>query len=143
MLAGVSVMEAALVHLVVMRWSAAAAWGLTALSGYGTVWLIAMARAFVLRPVLVASGELVVRGGMMWTVRVPLGAIAAVEGGGAKCGLRVPPASQPNVTLRLSEAVTARGMYGMTRRVTSVALAVDDREGFVRSVSPSCARMAD
>ena len=71
-LAGVSVMEAALVHLVVMRWSVAAAWGLTALSGYGTVWLTAMARAFVLRPVLVEGGELVVRGGMMWTVRVPL-----------------------------------------------------------------------
>ena len=39
-LAGVSVMEAALVHLIVMRWSAAAAWVLTALSGYGAVWLI-------------------------------------------------------------------------------------------------------
>ena len=128
-------MEAALVHLVVMRWSAAAAWVLTALSGYGTVWLIALARAFVLRPVLVDDGELVVRGGMMWTVRVPLRAIAAIEPGGAKCDLRVPPASQPNVTLRLSEGVTARGMYGMTRRVASIALAVDDRDGFVRAVS--------
>ena len=50
MLAGVSVMEAALVHLIVMRWSTPAAWILTALSSYGAVWLIAMARAFVLRP---------------------------------------------------------------------------------------------
>jgi hypothetical protein len=96
-LAGVSVMEAALVHLIVMRWSTPAAWILTALSSYGAVWLIAMARAFVLRPVLVEGGELVVRGGMMWTVRVPLRAIAAIEPGGAKCGLRMPPASQPNV----------------------------------------------
>ena len=107
---------------------------MTALSGYGAVWLMAMARAFVLRPVLVEGGELVVRGGMMWTVRVPLRAIAAIESGGAKCGLRVPPASQPNVALRLSEAVTARGMYGMTRQVSSIALAVDDRDGFVRAL---------
>jgi hypothetical protein len=133
-LAGVSVMEAALVHLVVMRWSTAAAWGLTALSGYGTVWLIAQARAFVLRPVLVEEGELVVRGGMMWTARVPLGVVGTIGPGGEKCDLRVPPASQPNVTLHLSERVTARGMYGMRRQVASIALAVDDRERFVRAV---------
>ena len=133
-LAGVSVMEAALVHLVVMRWSTAAAWVLTAVSAYGTVWLIAQARAFVLRPVLVHDGVLVVRAGMMWTVRVPLQAIAAVEQGGAKCDLRVPPASEPNVRLRLSEGVTACGMYGVKRRVASIALAVDDREGFVCAV---------
>src|SRR6185295_1564896 len=90
-LAGVSVMEAALVHLIVMRWSAAGAWILTALSSYGAVWLIAMARAFVLRPALVKDGELVVRGGMMWTVRVPIRIIAAIESGAVKCGLRVPP----------------------------------------------------
>ncbi len=133
-LAGVSLMEAVLVHLLVMRWSTAGAWVLTALSGYGTVWLIAQARAFVLRPVLVEVEELVVRCGMMWTVRVPLRAIAAVEQGGAKCDLRVPPASQPNVTLRLSEEVAARGMYGVKRRVRSIALAVDDRDAFVRAV---------
>jgi hypothetical protein len=134
-LAGVSVMEAALVHLVVMRWSAAAAWILTALSSYGAVWLIAMARAFVLRPVLVKGGELVVRGGMMWTARVPIRAIAAIESGAAKCGLQMPPACQPNVTLRLSEAVAARGIYGMTRHVLSIGLAVDDRDGFVKSLT--------
>jgi hypothetical protein len=139
MLAGVSVMEAALVHLVVMRWSVAAAWGLTTLSGYGAIWLIAMARAFVLRPVLLEGGELVVRSGMMWTARVPLEAIAASEPGGAKCGLRVPPASEPNVTLRLSEAVTARGMYGMTRQVASIGLAVDDRDAFMRALSDGAA----
>jgi hypothetical protein len=134
-LAGVSVMEAALVHLLVTRWSTSAAWVLTGLSGYGCVWLIAQARAFVLRPVLVEGGELVVRSGMMWTTRVPLQAIAAVEVGGPKCDLRVPPASQPTVTLRLSESVEAQGMYGMRRRVASIALAVDDREGFLRAVA--------
>jgi hypothetical protein len=134
-LGGVSVMEAALVHLVVTRWSVAAAWGLTALSGYGTAWLTAMARAFVLRPVLVEGGELVVRGGLMWTVRVPLHTIDTIERGGAKCGLRVPVASEPTVSLRLSEAVTARGMYGMTRQVTSIGLAVDDPEGLVQALT--------
>ena len=103
MLAGVSVMEAALVHLVVMRWSVAAAWVLSALSIYGMVWLVAMARAFVLRPVLVQEGELVARSGMMWTVRVPL---ADDRRGGIgrrrNFDMKLPPASEPNVVLRLA-----------------------------------------
>ena len=134
-LAGVGVMEAALVHVVVMRWSAAAAWALTALSIYGTVWLIAVARSFVLRPVLVQSGQLVARGGIMWSVRIPLATICAVESGSARCDLKLPPASEPNVVLRLAEPVTARGMYGMTRRVSSLALAIDDRSGFERALT--------
>jgi hypothetical protein len=44
-------------------------------------------------------------------------------------------ASQPNVALRLSEAVTARGIYCRTRQVASVAPAVDDPEDFVRALS--------
>jgi len=130
-LAGVSVMEAVLVHLLVMRWSATAAWALTALSVYGAVWLVALARAFVLRPVLLEGAELVVRSSMMWSVRVPLRAIAAIDPGGAASGLRVPMASQPNVTLLLSGTVTARGMYGITRQVDRIALAVDHPDAFV------------
>jgi hypothetical protein len=133
-LAGVSIMEAALVHLIVMRWSAAAAWTLTALSLYGAVWLIAIARAFVLRPVLIEGGELSARGGMIWTVRIPLTAICAVEAGTAAHDLKLPPASEPNVVLRLSALVTAHGIYGMTRRVSALALALDDRDGFQRAL---------
>ena len=134
LLAGVSVMEAGLVHLVVMRWSVVGAWALTGFSVYGMVWLIAMARAFAVRPVLVRGGELVARSGMMWTVRVPLAAIRAMESGGAGYDLKLPPACEPNVILRLAEPVTAHGMYGMTRRISSLALAVDDRGGLVRAL---------
>jgi hypothetical protein len=66
---------------------------------------------------------------------VPLHTIDTIERGGAKCGLRVPVASEPTVSLRLSEAVTARGMYGMTRQVTSIGLAVDDPEGLVQALT--------
>ncbi len=134
-LAGVSVMEAALVHLVVMRWSAAAAWVLTGCSIYGMVWLVAMARAFVVRPVLVQEGGLVVRSSMMWTVRVPLEMIRAVESAGGDFDMKLPPASEPNVVLRFAGPVTARGMYGMTRQdISSLGLAVDDRSGFLRAL---------
>jgi hypothetical protein len=133
-LAGVSLIETVLVHFVVMRWSVAAAWALSALSIYAMVWFVALARSFVLRPVLVRNGELIARGGMLWTVRIPLAAIASVESGDTTYAMKIPPASPPNVVLRLSEPVTARGIYGMTRRVSSLALAIDDQTAFVRAI---------
>jgi hypothetical protein len=138
MLAAVTVMEAALVHLVAMRWSRSAAWVLTALSAYAVVWLVGMSRAIVLRPVLVGDGEIVVRSGIMWTVRVPVTAIAAVDRG-PTFDMKVPPACQPNVVLRFAEPVVARGVYGVTRRVASVGIAVDDREAFERALAAATA----
>ncbi len=133
-LAGVSLIETVLVHLVVMRWSVAAAWALSALSIYGMVWLVAMARSFVLRPVLVKDGELIARSGILWTLRIPLADIASVESGDTTYAMKLPPASQPNVVLRLAQPVTAFGIYGMTRRVSSLALAIDDQTAFVRAI---------
>jgi hypothetical protein len=135
MLAAVSVMEAGLVHLVVTRWSAPAAWVLSALSAYATVWLVAVARAFVLRPILLRESELVVRGGITWTVHVPLEMIAGVETCTEARGLRIPLAAQPNLRLQFTRPVTAHGMYGITRRITSLALAVDDRDALLRALS--------
>jgi hypothetical protein len=134
MLAGVSLIEAALVHVVVMRWSIVAAWTLTALSIYGMVWLGALARSFVLRPVFIQNGELIARNGMMWTVRILLDGIHAVESAAGAYDMKLPPAAEPNVVLRLSQPVTAHGMYGMRRRITSLALAIDDRSGFIRAL---------
>jgi hypothetical protein len=139
MLAAVSMMEAALVHLVVMRWSVTAAWVLTALSAYGAVWLVAMSRSFLLRPVLIHDGSVQVRGGMMWTAAVPIPLISAVDRGGG-FDIKMPPACEPNVVLRLAEPVVARGMYGITRRVTSVGIAVDDPEAFEQAITGNARR---
>jgi hypothetical protein len=138
-LAGVSVIEAVLVHLLVTRWSPVSAWVLTALSAYGTVWLVALSQSFLLRPVLVQNGIVLVRAGMMWTVPVPVASIAAVDRGG-QFEIKAPPACEPNVVLRLAEPVVARGMYGITRRVTTVGIAVDHREEFERAITGTAPR---
>lgn len=130
-LAGISLMEAALVHLLVARWSVTAAWVLTCLSVYGALWLAAVARSFVLRPVLVTTDEIVLRAGLLWTVRIPFSSITT-ERPGASCDLRVPILADPNVVLRLAEPAIARGLYGITRNVTRVAIALDDPSAFIR-----------
>jgi hypothetical protein len=132
-LAGISVMEAALVHVVVARWSSLAAWLLTTISVYGAIWLVAVARSLVLRPVVIARGEIIVCAGLLWTIHIPLDA-CEIEPSGARCDLRVPMLAQPNVQLRLSEPVTARGMYGITRRVSTIALGLDDPAEFSSAI---------
>src|ERR1022692_2404253 len=133
--AGLSLMEAALVHLLVRQRSHTAAWILRALSVYGAVWLVAISRSFALRPILVGDGELVVSNGMLHTLRVPLAKIAAVRRSNYQdAGWNVPPASDPNVLVEFSEPVVARGMYGLKRRVTRIGLSVDDPEGFEKAL---------
>jgi len=105
--AGVSVMEAVLVHLVVARWSVAAAWTLTALSIYGAIWLAAIARSFALRPVLVQGDAVSIRRGLLREVRVSRAQIAEV-----------------------TEPVEVAGLYGGCHRMERIAIELDEPAGF-------------
>lgn len=131
-LAGVSLMEAALVHLIIARWSVTVAWVLTAVSIYGAVWLGAVARSFRVRPMLVTENEVVVRAGLLWTVRIPRDAVA-IESAVSTYDLKVPLLAEPNVVLRLRTPRIAYGIYGLRRRVSTIAIQVDDASAF-RSV---------
>ena len=131
--AGMSIAEAVVVHLVVMRWSSTAAWVVTGLSVYGSVWLIALSRSFRLRPCYLQNRELVLRNGLLWTLRVPLDQIAAVsQTRSEEADLNMPPATPPNLQFDFSTPITVRKMYGIERRVRSLAVSVDDPEGLVK-----------
>jgi hypothetical protein len=132
--AGVGLIETAVVHLVIAKWSVVAAWVLTGLSVYGSVWLMAVARSFSLRPVLLTADELEIRSGLMVTVRVPLTRITEVRAGGFDGALKLPPAATPNVLVRFSEPVFTAGMYGIRRRISQVALAMDDPGAFTSAL---------
>jgi hypothetical protein len=62
----VSLLEIIPVHLLVNRWSHVLAWVLTAVSVYGAIWLIAMARAFHLRPSFIGPDGITIRYGLMF-----------------------------------------------------------------------------
>lgn len=136
-MAGVSVAEAVAAHLVAMRWSPRAAWLLTALSAYGFLWLVAVARSFALRPAWVAGGELALHSGILYSLRTPVAQIAvARRAAGEAADLCLPPLTEANVRLEFREPVAVLKMYGLRRKVRTVALAVDDPEGFLRAVQP-------
>jgi hypothetical protein len=132
-LAAVSLMEASLVHFLVLRWSLAGAWAITAINMYAAAWMAGVARSFALRPVLLTPDELVVRGGLLWSLRIPRGAFA-VDSPGDACDLRIPALADPNIVLRLPEPAVAHGMYGLQRRVSRVGLGLDDAAAFRKAV---------
>jgi hypothetical protein len=128
-------LEMPVLHLVLARWSVMAAWIATALDLYGMVWLIAIARSFGRRPVLLGDGVLDIRCGILWTLRVPLDQVAAVRPGVANECPHAPPASDPNVTVEFRKPVEVRAMYGRRKRIERVSLALDDATAFIAACS--------
>jgi hypothetical protein len=124
--------ESTAVHLLVRLWSPVAAWTLTALSLYALVWLIGDLQAARLRPVCLSRDALCVRVGLRWTAVVPLARIAAVRdprsatAADRRAVLKAVLVGAPNRRLDLTAPVTAIGPYGISRRVTTIDLHVDE-----------------
>ena len=150
-LAGVTVVEAAAVHLLVQGWSRTAAWVLTALSLYGLLWLLGFLQAVRLRPVLLAPDALHLRVGLRWSARIPYERIARVAPAGiaapdrrAAGYLHAALLGAPRLLLDLDEPVEVEGLYGLAKRgVSRVGVTVDDHAVFmaelearVRAASP-------
>ena len=135
-IAGFSVVEGAVMHAVIAEWSVKVATILTVLSVYSTIWLVAISRSFALRPALVDDHDLVFRNGMLHSLRAPRSKIATVRRDGFDAaGMKMPPATTPNVRIDFTGPVTVEGMYGIRRTVTSVALSVDDPDGFEQALT--------
>lgn len=135
------VVELFVVHLVVHAFSPRLAWALSAVSAVGVVWLVGLARAFVLRPVLVTARGVTVRHGALWTLDVPFAAIERLETGrvapparGTPGWLRVGGNGRASALLALREPIAARGPYGRTRAVTTVTMTLDDPAAFAQAV---------
>jgi len=118
------------VHILVTRWSAKAAWALTALTLYSVLWILADYRATRLRPILLEADTLCVRTGLRWTVRIPRALIVAVHKKAPKSEpfLRTAlPTARP-MWIELSEPVTAQGPYGIEKKARWISVAVDEAE---------------
>lgn len=121
--------EAIPLHILVSRWSPAAAWILTALSAYGMLWFVGDWRAARLRPIVLEEDTLWIRTGLRWSVRVPRAQIAAVHAKqprGADACLRAAFPNGPALWIELAEPATAQGPYGIERQVRWIKLGVDE-----------------
>jgi hypothetical protein len=141
LVAALGVLETAVVHIVVQHWSARTAWAFTAFDLYGVLWIVAAARALVLRPILVGADTIVFRVGLWWTVAVDRTNVAEVRpftGTRVKRGSTDPLSlawlTTPSALVRFHEPVTATGLWGRQKTAAAIAVPIDDVDGFVRAV---------
>lgn len=127
----ICLLEIAPVHVVLRHWSPALAWAATAISLYCVIWLVGLARAFRLRPVLVGADYLHLRYGLLFQLRVPKGLIACVRAAKAEDKrFAVPRKSEPSVCIELAHAIQAEGPFGIRKQISVVALTPDDEPAF-------------
>lgn len=147
MLSVIVVIETVGVHLLVSQWSQVSAWILTGLSLYAIVWLLGDFRAMHFRPIRIIGSQLHLRVGLRWEASIPL-----LDIGGASRSL--PPNSKPDrsaLVLRIAGATNVRlvftrpikfiGPYGISRRVTSLHLHVDDADAFCDQLRVASGRL--
>lgn len=124
-LAPFSLLEIVPVHLLAAHWSRTLAWALTGLSVYGAVWIFALGRSFTLRPGFVTDSEVVVRFGLLFSLRIPKDCIRAVQREPMAGALRVPRNSEPNIYLEFTQPLDAERMLGFRKQITAIGLSVD------------------
>jgi len=134
-----SLIEIPAVHLVASHWSRLAAWILTGLGIYGAVWVLAIGRSFRLRPAYLAGDEIVIRLGLLLSLRFPKNSICAVghrrDSTGAHDVCMCPKFAEPNVFIEFMTPVTVERLFGLRRQVQALGLCADDAEALLRNLS--------
>jgi hypothetical protein len=137
----ISICEIVGMHLAVSLASRAAAWLVTALGLYGTVWIIGDYHAARLRPIVFECDRLLIRIGLRWSLAIPISDIAAVVPAGIPPRAKRAPGHlnaallmRPQVIIELRRSLVALGPYGVTKAVSAVSLAVDDRAGLRKAL---------
>ena len=89
-------------------------------------WLVALGRSFSLRPTLVTNDEIVVRFGLVFSLRIPFSALRRVTREPIPGALVLPRNSTPNLYLEFEQPLEAERLLGITQRVTALGLCADD-----------------
>ena len=132
------------VHMLLSRWHPLIGWGVTVLSLYGVLWLLADFRATRRRAVVLTPDRLVLRAGLRWKVSIPMVDVQVLDRLGGSMqpddgALKLTTFSDPVFQLRTVRPAVARGPYGLTKWVDRVLFTVDDPDRFLevwRHVAP-------
>jgi hypothetical protein len=131
--------ELVVLHVLIAKMSAAAAWVVTALGIYGAIWLLGDFHIMRLEPIGVGAKGLHVRVGIRSRVRVPLSNVVDVSrrapvDDGTTVNLSV--LGEPDLWVTLREPVTVDGLFGRSRSGRVLGLPVADPDGLAAAIAP-------
>lgn len=134
--------ETVVVHLLLVRWSDTGAMVFSGLSLYSGLQLFGFMKSLSKRPIILHHERVQLRYGIMAETAISLNEIEQIE----KCSkdleegsdtLKLSPLGNlemHNVVIHCKNPQTRLGLYGMKKKYTTLALHVDDRDGFVSKV---------
>ena len=121
-------------HLLLSRWSNAAAWTWTALDLWAVLWFLGDYHALRLRRTLVDESGLELRFGLRWSATVSRDQIASIEEirdeseWKRRDVLKVAILDAPRILVTFREPVVLRGLAGLRKTVNAVALLPDQED---------------
>lgn len=132
--------ETVVLHLILVKWNVVAAWILTILSMYTGLQLFALMKSFGMRPITIDQerNELHLKYGYFIDVVIDTNKIESVELYNKdlpedKSIVPFSPLGEiggHNVILHFKEELHYKGMYGIQKKATSIALFIDDKARF-------------
>jgi hypothetical protein len=130
-----SVVETGAAHFLLVRWSPGVALAALLLNVYTLVGFIGHLRAVLLCPpvLLTASGELLLRAGLVWRLAAPATSLIAIRritdvppAATDLLNLAKPLLTPPNILLTFGAPVVITGPYGLRRKACQLAVYIDD-----------------
>ncbi|WP_421977274.1 hypothetical protein [Roseivirga seohaensis] len=126
--------ETVILHIWIADWNSILAWILTGISIYSSFFLMGDLNAARLRPIFFTDEGIVFRAGLRWRTKVLYSQIETLE-------YRTPDKEKEifqnfaltgdaNVLLTFNTDISAKGLYGLSKTFTKLAIHLDDKLGF-------------
>ncbi|WP_298512261.1 hypothetical protein [uncultured Kordia sp.] len=131
------------VHILLAKWSDVAAWILTILSAYSGLQIFGYAKSLMKRPIAIEENRLLLRYGIMQEAEIPLEDIKEItlsskeldkEENIVKLALLGEMESH-NVIIETNSEHTLRGLFGIQKTFTKIALHVDTPVDFKKYIN--------
>lgn len=134
--------ETIVLHILLSQWSTIAAWILTLLSIYSGIQIFGFLKSMSKRPLSIENERLYLRYGIMKETIIDLKDIDSVEISSKDIELNkensklslLGELESHNIIIRLKKENELAGLYGTRRKYKNLALYVDDKTEFVRSI---------
>ncbi|NVK49369.1 MAG: hypothetical protein HWE09_06345 [Cyclobacteriaceae bacterium] len=132
------IIETAIFHILLEKWSVTAAWILTFLSIYSGIQLFGFLKSMSRRPIVIENDRLFLRYGIMNETTIDLETIDSIEISSIDIELNhetrklsfLGEMESHNVIIRLKQENILYGFYGIKRKYRNLVLHVDDKNEF-------------
>ncbi|WP_241461378.1 hypothetical protein [Aquimarina macrocephali] len=134
--------ETYVLHVLLLKWSAIAAWIASILSVYSSIQILGFLKSIIKRPIIIEDGILYLRYGILSETTIDINTIESIEITSKEIEfdtktIKLSPLGElesHNMLITLKQENTFFGLYGMKKVYKTIAFFIDDKERFTSSI---------